>query len=159
MSEDPKRTLTDGSPVPSDGSHRALKPNGQQRGYVVLSAEERAKGFVRPLRFAYVHVGRPLPPNLRDLTEAEAKQYAAYGYVKYEAYGPDRSPTVGRFWTQPELDRSTGGCLATTTMSLPLAETYARDPKFYGGTFCCACREHLPLEEFVWEGTQQRLGN
>ena len=49
-------------------------------------------------------------------------------------------------------------CNTTTTMSLPLAETYARDPQFYGGTFCCNCRTHFPLEEFVWEGTQEVLG-
>lgn len=47
------RTLTDGSPVTAD--HRELKPNGQQKDYVVLSAEERAKGFVRPVRLSYKH--------------------------------------------------------------------------------------------------------
>lgn len=47
------RTMTDGSPVTAD--HRELKPNGQQKDYVVLSAEERAKGFVRPVRRSYVH--------------------------------------------------------------------------------------------------------
>jgi hypothetical protein len=41
-------TLTDGSPVTPD--HREINPaTGQQNGYVVLSAEERAKGFVRPV--------------------------------------------------------------------------------------------------------------
>ena len=48
-----KTTLTDGSPVTPD--HRELRPDGQQKGYVVLSAEERAKGFVRPVRQAYRH--------------------------------------------------------------------------------------------------------
>lgn len=46
-------TLTDGSPVTDD--HRELKENGQQKGYVVLSEEERAKGFVRPVRRSYLH--------------------------------------------------------------------------------------------------------
>lgn len=51
-----KTTLTDGSPVTPD--HRTIDPvTGQQKGYVVLSAEERAKGFVRPVRNAYVHRG------------------------------------------------------------------------------------------------------
>jgi len=50
-----KVTLTDGSPVTP--GHREIKENGQQRGYVVLSAEERAKGLVRPVRQSYVHVG------------------------------------------------------------------------------------------------------
>lgn len=47
-------TLTDGSPVTDD--HRDLKANGQQKGYVVLSEEERAKGFVRPVRRSYRHL-------------------------------------------------------------------------------------------------------
>ena len=53
MSEAAKTTLTDGSPVTPD--HRELRPDGQQKGYVVLSADERAKGFVRPYRDAYRH--------------------------------------------------------------------------------------------------------
>ena len=47
------RVLTDGSPVTDD--HRELLPSGQQKGYVVLSEAERAKGFVRPVRRAYRH--------------------------------------------------------------------------------------------------------
>jgi hypothetical protein len=42
-------------------------------------------------------------------------------------------------------------CGTVTTMGLALAETYARDPGFYGGTFCCGCRTHFPLVEFRWE--------
>lgn len=49
-------------------------------------------------------------------------------------------------------------CGTVTTISLAIAETYARDPKFYGGTFCCRCREHFYLNEFVWEGTDEQLG-
>lgn len=44
-------------------------------------------------------------------------------------------------------------CSTTTTMGLALAETYARDPYFYSGTFCVACRSHFPVGEdgeFVW---------
>jgi hypothetical protein len=47
-------TLADGSPVTPD--HREIDPTtGQQRAYVVLSDEERAKGFVRPVRLSYIH--------------------------------------------------------------------------------------------------------
>lgn len=105
----PKTTLTDGSPVPADGSHRTLKPNGQQEGYVVLSADERAKGFVRPVRRSYVHQK----------------------------------------------------CGVVTTMSQSLAETYARNPYFYSGTFCCGCGAHFPVGEdgeFVWDGSNERVG-
>lgn len=100
-----KTTLTDGSPVTPD--HREIRPDGMQKGYVVLSDEERAKGFVRPLRYAYTHKT----------------------------------------------------CGSDTTMSYKIAETYARDPKFYGGTFCCHCRKHFPLDQFVWLGTDEQVGS
>jgi hypothetical protein len=46
--------LLNGSPVTSD--HREINPEtGQQKDYVVLSKEERDKGFVRPLRRSYAH--------------------------------------------------------------------------------------------------------
>ena len=106
---DPKVTLTDGSPVTPD--HREIDPaTGMQKGYVVLSAEERAKGFRRPVRRSYRHVT----------------------------------------------------CGTVTTMGQALAETYARDPHFYSGTFCAGCRSHFPVGEtgeFVWgDGTGQRVG-
>jgi len=75
--------------------------DGMQESYLVLSNEERAKGFVRPVRRSYIHET----------------------------------------------------CGAVTTMGHELAETYARDPKFYGGTFCVACRDHFPVGaagEFIW---------
>ena len=49
------RMLTDGSPVPEDGSHKELRPDGQQKGYIILTPEERAKGFVKPVRRSYLH--------------------------------------------------------------------------------------------------------
>ncbi len=49
-------------------------------------------------------------------------------------------------------------CGAVTTMSLPIAETYARDPQFYGTTYCVGCRRHLPVGEFVWAGPRLRVG-
>lgn len=51
---DEKRTLIDGSPVTPD--HREIDPRtGMQKSYVVLSEDERAKGFVRPVRTKYYH--------------------------------------------------------------------------------------------------------
>lgn len=103
----PKTTLTNGSRVTED--HRELKPNGQQKGYVVLSEDERAKGFVRPVRASYIHQK----------------------------------------------------CGGLTTMGPALAETYARDPFFYSGTFCAHCRSHFPVGEngeFTWAGTQEKVG-
>ena len=100
-----RRTLTDGTPVTDD--HREIGPSGQQKGYVVLSEAERAKGFQRPVRRTYTH----------------------------KTCGED------------------------TNMSLSIAETYARDPGFYDGTFCCYCRVHRPLSEFVWKGSDDRVGS
>lgn len=100
------RCMTDGSPETPD--HRDIDPaTGQQKGYIVLSPEERAKGFVRPVRMAYRH----------------------------------------------KL------CGVVTTMARSIAETYARDPGFYSGTFCIQCRKHFPLDQFVWEGTNERVGS
>jgi hypothetical protein len=111
------RILTSGAPVPEDRNHEEINPaSGQQRDYVVLTPEERAKGFVRPVRRSYVHVQ----------------------------------------------------CGHATTMSTDLAETYARDPKFYGGTFCSHCRAHFPLfdastgvkiHNFMWEGATEPVGS
>lgn len=108
MADAPKTTLTDGSPVTPD--HREIDPaTGQQKAYVVLSAEERAKGFVRPYRDAYRH--------------------------------------------QP--------CGGITTMGRALAETYAREPTFYIGTFCSTCRALFPVGEdgeFTWYEMDGREG-
>jgi hypothetical protein len=75
------------------------EPRPQNEVYLVLSEEERAKGFVRPLRRAYKHVGKPPKYPLRDLTDEEKERYAQWDYVKYEAYSEDESPVLGRFWT------------------------------------------------------------
>jgi len=79
----------------------------QAEAYLVLSEEERGKGFVRPLRRAYRH----------------------------------------------------GVCGAVTTMSPPLAETYAREPGFYGATYCTTCGRHAPVSEFRWDGTDDVVGS
>jgi hypothetical protein len=42
-------------------------------------------------------------------------------------------------------------CNTVTTMNETISATYARDPWFYGATYCCNCRMHKPLSEFVWE--------
>ena len=79
------------------------EPIDQHDVYLVLSEDERAKGFVRPFRRSYRH-------------------------------------------QDPE-------CGAVTTMGVPIAETYARQPSFYGATYCCACRMHRPVGahgEFTW---------
>jgi len=130
-------------------------PDGQHADHWILSEEERAKGFVRPVRRAYVHVGIPGPSHpLRDLTAEERERYANQGYVKFEVYPEEELPRTGRFWTQADLDRVDGGCGSVTTMPQAIAETYARQPSFYGSTFCVRCRDYFPVGErgeFAWD--------
>jgi hypothetical protein len=118
--------------------------------YLVLSDEERAKGFVRPVHRSYVHVGQQPTYPLRDLTEDEQVRHnnGAHQYAKYEVYPESRLPLAGRYWTQKQLDKKE--CGAVTTMGLALCETYARHPKFYGATYCCGCGGHYPVAEFKW---------
>lgn len=85
----------------NDPGLRQIDENGMQATYLVLAENERAKGFVRPLRTTYRHAT----------------------------------------------------CGAYTTMGLGLAQTYARDPYFYTGTYCVHCRGHFPVGEhgeFFW---------
>ena len=73
-----KTTLTDGSPV--TGDHREIDPlTGMQKGYVVLSEEERAKGFLRPVRMTYIHerCGQPTSMGL-SLVETYARDPSFY---------------------------------------------------------------------------------
>lgn len=108
MPNQTKVTLTDGSPVTPD--HREINSKtGMQKDYVVLTDEERAKGFIRPVRRSYIHQK----------------------------------------------------CGGLTTMAREIAETYARDPYFYTGTFCANCRSHFPVGEegeFIWDGTNEKVG-
>lgn len=53
------------------------------------------------------------------------------------------------------------GCGTLTRMNVAIAATYARDPHFYGSTYCVGCRKHRPVGpagEFTWEGTTDRVG-
>lgn len=87
---------------PEEARNSGIDPEtGMQNKYVVLSEEERAKGFVRPVRYNYIHQT----------------------------------------------------CGTVTAMGQALAETYARDPHYYGGTYCAGCKAHFPVGpfgEFVW---------
>ena len=108
MTDARRTTLSDGTQVYPE--HRNINPaTGMQQGYVVLAEEERAKGFVRPVRRTYTHLK----------------------------------------------------CGEETTMGQTIAETYARDPFFYSGTYCAICRAHFPVGadgEFVWTLTGEKVG-
>lgn len=52
-------------------------------------------------------------------------------------------------------------CGKITTMGRKIAETYARDPFFYSGTFCVHCGSHFPIGEdgeFTWYEMDGREG-
>jgi hypothetical protein len=150
--------MSGGGAVTAD--HAQLRADGQQKGYIVLSPAERAKGFVRPVRRSYKHVGPPAAEfPLRDLTAEEAKRYEIYGYVKYEPYPESRAPIMGRYYTQAQLDAIDRGCGEVTRMPDDIAETYARNPKFYGSTFCIGCGVHHPVIEFTWIDDDTRVGS
>ena len=103
---DPKTTTLKGVPI---GEHTEILPSGMQKDYLVLTPEERAKGFVRPVRNSYKHEK----------------------------------------------------CGSVTTMGTALSETYAREPSFYTGTFCCRCGSHFPVGatgEFTWVDDGEKVG-
>lgn len=54
----PRTTLADGTQVYPEHTNiiKDGPRKGQQQGYIVLAEEERAKGFVRPLRCSYRHL-------------------------------------------------------------------------------------------------------
>lgn len=57
--------------------------------------------------------------------------------------------------------KHTGGCGTVTTMGEAIAETYAREPHFYGATYCCGCLMHRPVGEageFHWIERDGSLG-
>jgi hypothetical protein len=133
-------------------------PDGQAADHYVLCEAERAKGYVRPVRRSYKHVGvRPCFPT-RALTSEQAERTAGEGYVAFEPYPESEHPALGRFWTEAQLS---SGCGTVTSMPEACAETYARDPSFYGSTFCCGCGKYLPVGargEFVWLDDGTRVG-
>ena len=84
-------------------------PVPQAEAYLVLSEEEREKGFVRRYRDTYVHVGNKPKRPLRELTEEERTRYGSFHYVAFESYSESESPVTGRFWTQADLDHKACG--------------------------------------------------
>lgn len=149
----------DNAPVPNSDT----RPDGQHVDHWVLCETERAKGFVRPVRHSYQHVGPPGPKfPLRDLTDEERARYDGHGYVKFEPYPEGfKGSATGSLWTQERLDAVGKGCGTVTSMPKSIAETYARQPNYYGSTFCCGCGKYLRVGangEFVWAGTNERVG-
>lgn len=136
--EAPKLCTTTGEPVDVVRANQT-ETTGQHKSYIVLCEDERKKGFVRPYRDAYKHVG----PNICGLHIGPDGATVCYMDPSHEGSCGDA--------TGPRPQR----CGTVTTMGRALSETYARDPSFYGATFCVTCNKHLPVAEFVWLDGQQ----
>lgn len=50
-------------------------------------------------------------------------------------------------------------CGTQTKMGLALCETYAREPKFYGSTYCVGCQTHFPVSQFKWDEDGEVVGS
>ena len=144
------------------------EPVAQNEVYLVLSSEEISKGFVRPVRNSYVHVGKKMSyfGIHRMLDEKELIEYADKKYVAVMTLmkKEDGSFLGGPYVTQEAIDawkagKRLGGCGVTTTMGQQLSETYARNPRFYGSTYCTGCRKHLDVSEFFWNNTEEPVGS
>lgn len=141
-----------------------VKDNGQNEAYLALSQEEIDKGYLRPVRDSYIHIGRYYTHNPEILN-----QPYKYGSKTYVATIPcliENERVIGSSYiTQEELDQYNttkgyiGGCGTLTKIHERLAQTYARDPKFYSATFCVGCKTHPPVSEFVWDGTDEKVGS
>lgn len=102
-----------------------------------------------------------VPQNAAYLVLSKAER--AQGFVR-----PVRRTYVHQFMAdgspvppEPWIKKPDGlqGCGTATTMSQAIAETYARDPSFYGSTYCVGCSRHLPVSEFTWDGSNQVVGS
>lgn len=149
---------TDGR-APEDARASQTNETGQHASYVVLCDAERAKGFVRPYRDAYEHVGRKVERCEATRTDGDYenprqcnRRFQHEGDHQFDALMLLSGPI--HF-----LPLREGGCGSVTTMGRALSETYARDPKFYGATFCCSCNRHLPVAEFVWTNDREQVGS
>lgn len=75
-------------------------------------------------------------------------------------------------WVLPEEERKKGFirpvrhsyihdyCKGVTRMGTKIAETYAREPTYYGSTFCSHCGGYFAVSNFIWDdGSNERVGS
>ena len=143
-------------------------PVPQNKKYLVLSDEEIAKGYIRPLRRTYVHRGKKMPSRnegvIREYTDKEKEEHKRWNSAAEMVYSDEykkkvnmNPSTVGVCLTEEEYNafkegkEYIGGCGVATIMADEIAKTYARNPYFYGSTYCISCKKHLPVSEFLWD--------
>lgn len=150
---------TTGEPVEQVRAEQTNE-TGQHKGYVVLCEDERKKGFARPYRDAYKHVGARLCGKRMIPEGTNPAIYVCTGEPDHDreccSWTPVGSVSIA---VRAADTHMLGGCGSVTTMGRALSETYARDPKFYGTTFCVACNKHLPVAEFTWTEDGARVGS
>lgn len=67
---------------------------------------------------------------------------------------------IGKGFVRPYRDRYIHNvCGGETVMGQALSATYARDPKFYGATYCVHCKMHRPVSEFTWSEDGELVGS
>lgn len=117
--------------------------------------------FIRPLRLVYRHVGKPITPNFRDLTDEEKSLYGEYNYFKFEMFGPEKFPTKGSFWKKERFERFHYGCGTITQLDPQTAANLANNPMYYRSAFCRHCDNHFNVgdhSQFIWECDRTRVG-
>lgn len=139
---------------------------GQNECYLVLSEEEIKKGYVRPVRTKYEHRGKDLRSfGIPKILSAEIQEdYKEQGYYAYAEALPEyreKTHCIGSYLSRYDFetykDGFAGGCGVETRMNETIAQTYARQPSFYGATYCMGCKKHLDVREFVWSDNPDQV--
>jgi hypothetical protein len=156
----PAMCTTSGEPVDVVRANQTAE-TGQHASYIVLCPDERAKGFVRPYRDAYKHVGMAGPDPQNRLTHSQSQPESFIELApRSDPHNHDEpAERIVRYWTREQIAAAGKGCGTVTTMGRALSETYARQPTFYTHTFCVYCNQHLLVAEFVWTLDGARVGS
>lgn len=78
---------------------------------------------------------------------------------QHEVYLILSDEELAKGFVRPYRDAYIHLCGAVTKMGRKLSETYARDPKFYGSTYCSKCHLHAAVSEFKWLDDNEVVGS
>ena len=94
-----------------------------------------------------------MPENLNPGSRAPTIEKFSDGQYKRHWVLPKEE--IAKGYVRPVRDRYIHDtCGTVTKMGSSIAETYARDPIYYSGTFCSECGDYFPVGEngqFAWE--------
>lgn len=138
----------------ADALARTLQRKSQEAARAKRDAEEAERIAALPP----VDRSALCTTNGKSVDEVRASQTNATG--QHEGYIVLCDAERAKGFVRPYRDRyQHAKCGGVTTMGRALSETYARDPSFYGATFCCQCNAHFPVAEFVWTADGQPVGS